>query len=70
MDKLMDKLPRDTALAIYRDALLMHLWQGRCEQVQRWAGPVFYMWAKVVCYGCRWPGSTETDSALAWDDGA
>ncbi len=69
MDKLMDKPPRDTALAIYRDALLMHLWQGQREQVQRWAGPVFYMWAKVVYYERRWPGSAETDSAFAWDDG-
>ena len=70
MDGLMDRPPRDVALAIYRDALLMHLWQGQCEQVQRWAGPVFWMWAKVAYYERQWPGSTEADAAVAWDDDA
>ena len=27
MDKLIAKLPHDTALAIYRDAVLMHVWR-------------------------------------------
>ena len=30
MDKLIAKLPHDTAFAIYRDAVLMHLWQRQC----------------------------------------
>ena len=67
MERLMNKLPRDIALAFYRDALLMHLWQGECEQIRRWAGPVFCMWAKVVYYERRWPGSTESHASVAWD---
>ena len=67
MEKLIDKLAPDTALAIYRDAVLMHLWQRQCEQVRRWAGPVFSLWAKITYYERQWPRSTEARAAVAWD---
>ena len=37
MDKLIAKLAPDTALVIYRDAALMHLWQLQNKQVRNWA---------------------------------
>jgi len=67
MEKLIDKLAPDTALAIYRDAVLMHLWQRQCEQVRWWAGPVFSLWAKITYYERQWPQSTEARAAVAWD---
>jgi len=67
MEYLIAKLPPDTSLAIYRDAVLMHLWQRQCEQVQWWAGPVFYLWAKITHYERQWPGSTEAHAAVAWE---
>ena len=70
MDKLIAKLPHDTALAIYRDAVLMHLWQRQCEQVQTWAGPVFSTWAKIMYYERQWPGSTEAPAAVVWEHDA
>ena len=70
MDKLIAKLPHDTAFAIYRDAVLMHLWQRQCEQVRTWAGPVFSTWAKIMYYERQWPGSTEASAAVAWEDDA
>ena len=68
MDELIAKLPHDTAFAIYRDAVLMHLWQRQCEQVRTWAGPVFSTWAKIMYYERQWPGSTEASAAVAWED--
>ena len=68
MDKLIAKLPHDTAFAIYRDAVLMHLWQRQREQVRTWASLVFSLWAKVVYYERQWPGSTEAPAAVAWED--
>ena len=68
MDKLIAKLPLDIASAIYRDAMLMHVWQRQRKQVQTWAGPVFSVWAKVVYYERQWPGSTEAPEAVAWED--
>ena len=70
MDKLIAKLPHDTAIAIYRDAVLMRLWQRRCEQVRTWAGPVFSTWAKIMYYERQWPGSTEASAAVAWEEDA
>ena len=68
MEKLIAELAPETALAIYRDAVLMHLWQRQCERVRTWAGPVFSVWAKVVYYERQWPGSTEASAAVAWED--
>ena len=70
MDELIDKLPRETARAIYRDAVLMHLWRRQFELVRRWAGPVFSVWVKIMYYERQWPGSTEADAAVAWDNDA
>ena len=70
MDKLIAKLPHDTAIAIYRDAVLMRLLQRQCEQVRTWAGPVFSTWAKIMYYERQWPGSTEASAAVAWEDDA
>ena len=70
MDKLIANLPLDIAPTIYRDAMLMHLWQRQRKQVQTWAGPVFSVWAKVVYYERQWPGSTEAPEAVAWEDDA
>ena len=70
MDRLIAKLPHDTALAIYRDAVLMHMWQRQCEHVWTWAGPVFSTWAKIMYYERQWPGSTEASAAVAWEDDA
>ena len=69
-DKLIAKLPHDTAFAIYRDAVLMQLWQRQCEQVRIWAGPVFSTWAKIMYYERHWPGSTEASAAVAWEEDA
>ena len=68
MDKLIAKLPHDIAFAIYRDAVLMQLWQRQCEQVRIWA--VFSTWAKIMYYERQWPGSTEASAAVAWEDDA
>ena len=70
MNKLTAKLRHDTAFAIYRDAVLMRLWQRQCEQVRTWAGPVFSTWAKIMYYERQWPGSTEASAAVAWEDDA
>ena len=66
----MERLPHEVRVAIFRDALLMHVLQRQLRRIRGRARPIFYVWMKIVYYERQWPGSTELcrpGPPVVWD---
>jgi len=59
MSSEMDMLPMEVQIVVYKDALLMHVWQRHRESLRN---KICHLWAKVVYYERQWPGSATACS--------